>query len=147
MHCTIHNGKRGVAVAFLKPALTRKNLQVLTKAQVIQINFDGKKAVGVTYKQGRREQIVTAGRVILLLRLPFPNCYNVQGLVRWTPKNGACPHPRIERVGETCKTTCFIYLREANAQEGINHYLPPIQQLKQHGIILSIEKGCFAMAP
>ena len=48
VHCTIHNGKRAsAAVAFLKPALTRKNLQVLTKAQVIQINFDGKKAVGL----------------------------------------------------------------------------------------------------
>ena len=67
MHCTIHNGKRAsAAVAFLKPALKRKNLQVLTKAQVIQINFDGKKAVGVTYKQGRRKQIVTAGREVIL---------------------------------------------------------------------------------
>jgi choline dehydrogenase len=63
----IHGGKRRSASAvFLRPALTRPNLRVVTDAQVKRILFDGRKAIGVEYGAGKRalanaEVILSAG--------------------------------------------------------------------------------------
>ena len=67
---SIGNGRRSsTAVAFLRPALRRKNLEVRTKALARSILFDGRRAVGVEYHRGtevfrattRREVILAAG--------------------------------------------------------------------------------------
>lgn len=68
---TIKNGKRwSTAQAFIKPALSRPNLAVLTKAQVSKILIENKKATGIEYWdtkgnkkiiQCKREVIVSAG--------------------------------------------------------------------------------------
>ena len=67
--------RRGVrwstATAFLKPAMRRPNLRVLTNAHVKQLRFEGKRAVGVEFWQGdtlrsaaaRREVILAAGAI------------------------------------------------------------------------------------
>lgn len=48
--CTIKDGKRcGVARGYLKPAMHRPNLTVITKAEVSRVVFEGKTAVGVEY--------------------------------------------------------------------------------------------------
>ncbi|WP_372620406.1 GMC family oxidoreductase [Falsiroseomonas sp.] len=71
---TIHKGRRvSAARAFLKPAMTRKNLEVRTNARASRILFEGKRAVGVQYLaaagaplkevRARREVIVSAGTV------------------------------------------------------------------------------------
>ena len=66
------NGRRWSAVdAYLRPALKRSNLDVRTHAHVQRIDFDGRRARGVTYRtQGdvrqihaRREVILAAGTV------------------------------------------------------------------------------------
>jgi len=68
----IRNGKRvSAAVAFLKPALSRGNLEVRTNARACRILFDGKRAVGIAYVaarnappravRARREVIISAG--------------------------------------------------------------------------------------
>lgn len=59
---TIKDEKRhSTAQAFLKPALTRKNLTVITHAHTKRIIFDGKKAEGVEYYLGEKhEKIETA---------------------------------------------------------------------------------------
>ena len=61
------DGKRhSSAVAFLRPALERPNLSLLTNAKVAKVNLDGKTATGVTYVQEGEERTVTAtGEVIL----------------------------------------------------------------------------------
>ena len=59
------------ADAFLRPALSRSNLRVLTDAQATRILFDGVRAAGVEYRRGgelrraaaRAEVIVAAGAV------------------------------------------------------------------------------------
>ena len=153
VHCTIHNGKRAsAAVAFLKPALTRKNLQVLTKAQVMQINFDGKKAVGVTYKQGRREHTVTAGREVILSAGAFHSPQLLQcsgiGAVDTLKNRGITPIQELKGVGENLQDHLFYPISgEANAQEGINHYLPPLQQLKAAWNYFIHRKGVFCNGP
>jgi choline dehydrogenase-like flavoprotein len=59
MQMTLRNGRRwSAAAAYLRPALKRKNLTVLTGALVSQIDFDGKRAAGITYK--RRGKTITA---------------------------------------------------------------------------------------
>ncbi len=64
---TVRNGRRSsAAVAFLKPARGRDNLQVVTGALVHRILFEGSRAVGVEYSRGdRREQARVAGEVIV----------------------------------------------------------------------------------
>lgn len=71
---TIHKGRRvSAAVAFLRPAMQRKNLEVRTNARASRILFEGKRAVGIRYLaspdapprevRARREVIVSAGTV------------------------------------------------------------------------------------
>ena len=54
------------ATAFLKPASKRANLRVETKAQATAILFEGRRAVGIAYVQGRRHHEVRANREVIL---------------------------------------------------------------------------------
>ncbi|MEL0018679.1 MAG: GMC family oxidoreductase N-terminal domain-containing protein, partial [Rickettsiales bacterium] len=50
---TIRNGRRcSAAVAFLKPVLSRPNLELKTEALATRILFEGRRAVGIEYMQG-----------------------------------------------------------------------------------------------
>ncbi|WSB73032.1 GMC family oxidoreductase N-terminal domain-containing protein [Streptomyces decoyicus] len=69
-HLTQRDGMRcSTAVAYLRPALTRPNLEVLTGAQCTRILFDGDRAMGVELEQGgellqrraEREVVLSAG--------------------------------------------------------------------------------------
>ena len=64
---THKNGERhSTAKAYLTPHLSRPNLQVITGARATRILFDGKRAVGVEYRQGGALQQVRAAREVLL---------------------------------------------------------------------------------
>ncbi|MEQ9490637.1 MAG: choline dehydrogenase [Alphaproteobacteria bacterium] len=72
MHMTVKDGVRwSTANAYLKPALSRPNLTVETRALSHRVLLDGKKAVGIEYSQGgttktanaRREVILSAGSI------------------------------------------------------------------------------------
>jgi choline dehydrogenase len=66
-------GRRRASAArtYLRPAMKRPNLQVITQAQVHRILFDGKRATGVEFARGgvveqaeaRREVILSAGAI------------------------------------------------------------------------------------
>lgn len=69
---TAHKGFRwSTAKGYLKPARKRPNLTVETKAQTMRVLFEGKRAVGVEYKQGgevrqakaKAEVILSAGAI------------------------------------------------------------------------------------
>ncbi|HKT72929.1 MAG TPA: GMC family oxidoreductase N-terminal domain-containing protein [Steroidobacteraceae bacterium] len=64
---TIEAGRRvSAADAFLAPASRRANLRVLTGVQVDRVNFDGRRAVGVTARRnGEQLAFETRGEVIL----------------------------------------------------------------------------------
>ena len=65
-------GKRfSTADAFLKPAMSRSNLTVETKAFVTRILFEGKKAVGVEYLQDGALHQVKAGREVIICASAF----------------------------------------------------------------------------
>ncbi len=66
-HVTQKNGKRcSTAVAYLRPAEQRINLDVKTKARVVRIAFDGKKATGLIIRQGKEEKFIKANRGVIL---------------------------------------------------------------------------------
>ena len=64
---TLRKGRRwSAAAAYLHPAKRRRNLRVETGAMVDRINFDGKSAKGVTYRQGEKTITATANAEVLL---------------------------------------------------------------------------------
>ena len=64
---THKNGERhSAAKGYLTPHLARSNLQVITGARATRILFDGKRAVGVEYRQGGSLHQVKASREVLL---------------------------------------------------------------------------------
>jgi choline dehydrogenase len=64
---TIHDGRRlSAARAFLRPAMKRPNLRVITGAQVTGLTFDSARVTGVTYSRNGKEETVSAGREVIL---------------------------------------------------------------------------------
>jgi choline dehydrogenase-like flavoprotein len=64
---THRNGERcSAAKAYLTPALSRPNLQVITQAHTTRLLFEGRRAVGVEYRQGNALKQVRAQREVLL---------------------------------------------------------------------------------
>jgi choline dehydrogenase len=64
---TQKNGRRwSAADAFLKPAMTRPNLDVRTGVTVLGIELEGDRAVGVRLRKGRGAEVIRAEREVLL---------------------------------------------------------------------------------
>lgn len=64
---TIHKGRRlSAARAFLRPAMSRPNLRVVTAAQVTGLTFEGARVTGVTYSRRGKSVTVKAGREVIL---------------------------------------------------------------------------------
>jgi choline dehydrogenase len=62
----VHKGRRlSASRAYLRPAMTRKNLTVLTRALATGVTFAGTRATGVTYSRNGRNHRANAGEVIL----------------------------------------------------------------------------------
>lgn len=67
MDMTVHRGRRwSTAVAYLRPAMKRPNLQVRTRACVTRVRFEGQRAVGVTVADGTQLDELHAGREVIL---------------------------------------------------------------------------------
>ena len=153
VHCTIENGKRAsAAAAFLKPVLKRKNLTVLTRAQVTKINFEGKKAVGVDFKQGKRTKIAKARKEVILSAGAFhsPQLLQISGVgpAKVLKEAGVEVIHALKGVGENLQDHLFYPVSSAaKKQQGINHYLPPLAQLKAAWIYFVQNKGVFCSGP
>jgi 4-pyridoxate dehydrogenase len=64
---TIRNGRRcSTAIAYLRPAMTRPNLDVEVNALATKILFEGQHAVGVEYLQGNDRRVARAEREVIL---------------------------------------------------------------------------------
>ena len=64
---TQRRGRRwSAADAYLRPALRRPNLTVVTGAQVTRVLFDGRRAIGVAYRQGADEKLARCAREVIL---------------------------------------------------------------------------------
>ncbi|MGL4243127.1 MAG: GMC family oxidoreductase [Beijerinckiaceae bacterium] len=61
------NGRRwSAARGFLKPALSRPNLSLITHAETTRVIFDGRRAVGVEYRTKAGVKRITANREVIL---------------------------------------------------------------------------------
>jgi choline dehydrogenase len=66
-HVSVRDGVReSSASAYLRPAMTRPNLEVLTHAHATRVLFDGTRATGVEYLRRGARQVVRAHREVLL---------------------------------------------------------------------------------
>jgi len=64
---TIRNRRRcSAAIAYLRPAMKRPNLTIVTGGQVQRISFSGKRAVGVVFNRDGEARIARAQREIVL---------------------------------------------------------------------------------
>ena len=71
MDMIVKNGVRcSTANAYLKPALSRENLNVETHALTTRILLEGKKAVGVEYRKGGYLKQVRANKEVILWQAP-----------------------------------------------------------------------------
>ena len=100
----IGNRRCSAAQAFLSPILDRENLTVVTEAKALSIDFEGKKAIGVTYlRRGKKyhvkaacETIISAGAVQTPQLLQLSGIGNSEDLAL----NGIrCLHP-LKGVGK-----------------------------------------------
>ncbi len=70
------------AVAFLRPALSRANLTVLTDAHATRVLFEGTRAVGVEWASGRERHSARAAREVILAAgaLQSPQILQLSGI-------------------------------------------------------------------
>jgi choline dehydrogenase len=72
MDMTVDGGRRSSAAnAYLRPAMARPNLRVLTHALATRVVFEGRKAVGVEYTHGGTTHRVQANREVILAGGPI----------------------------------------------------------------------------
>jgi choline dehydrogenase len=66
-HLSVRNGVRcSTATAYLRPAMARSNLQVVTKARALRVVLDGHRAVGVDIFDGTQVRRVHAAHEVLV---------------------------------------------------------------------------------
>jgi 4-pyridoxate dehydrogenase len=94
---TIRKGRRhSAAVAYLRPALKRRNLTLLTRAHVTRVVLRGTRAVGVEYVRRGQKQQAVAGREVILCA----GAYHTPQLLQLS---GIGPADHLRRIGiETC---------------------------------------------
>lgn len=90
---TAHNGLRwSTAKGFLRPALQRKNLHLVTRAHLMRVVFDGKRAVGIEYRRaGKVHRVDAASEVVL--------CAGAIGSPQILQCSGVGPEALLKHVG------------------------------------------------
>ncbi len=79
MHMTVKDGVRwSTANAYLRPAMQRGNLTVITHAMTRQILVEGKRAIGVVYEKGGERQTVRCRREVLVASGPIGSPHLLQ---------------------------------------------------------------------
>lgn len=102
---TRHGRRCSAAVAFLNPARGRDNLQIITRAQVLRVELDGKRCTGVTYKdRSGREITVKANREVILSggAIGSPQILMLSGIgdPEQLKENGVTPKHALSGVGQ-----------------------------------------------
>ena len=80
---TVRDGVRwSAANAYLRPAMKRPNLRVVTHALATRIAFEGRRAIGVHYERGGGEHFVRARREVILCGGPInsPQLLKLSGI-------------------------------------------------------------------
>lgn len=151
---TIKDAKRySAAAAFLKPAMYRKNLTVLTHAPAKQILIENDKAVGVEYFTGKsttekafanKEVILSAGAFASPQLLMLSGIGDADEL----KKHNIVCKKNLAGVGKNLQDHLFSGVSALSNQEfGQNHHLKPLNQLKGLLKYVFTKKGVFTISP
>ncbi|RQS32709.1 MULTISPECIES: choline dehydrogenase [unclassified Burkholderia] len=116
MHMTVKNGVRwSTANAYLRPAMQRPNLTVLTHAMTRRIVMEGKRAVGVVYEQGGVQHTVRCTREVLVSSGPIGSPHLLQrsgiGPADVLSKAGIEVVHDLPGVGENLQDHSEIYIQ------------------------------------
>ncbi len=151
---TIKNGKRqSAAVAFLKPVLSRKNLTVFTDAHVQKLIIEKDEAKGIAIQVGKgNTQHIYASKEVILSAGSFasPEILMQSGIgdANELKTNGISCINDLSGVGKNLQDHLFYAVSAlSNTQEGQNHHLKPLNQLKALANYLIYKKGILTIGP
>lgn len=104
-HGGAKNGERcSAAAGYLHPVMQRPNLTVITKARATKILFEGKRAVGVAYRQGKQDKQLRATKEVILSAGTFqsPQILQLSGVGRPADitRHGIEMHHELPGVGQ-----------------------------------------------
>jgi len=116
MHMTVKDGVRwSTANAYLRPAMQRPNLTVITDTLVHNILFEGDRAIGVRYQQGARLADVFADAEVILSAgsIGSPTLLQRSGIGPENVLRRAGVDVRVDRagVGENLQDHLEVYLQ------------------------------------
>ncbi|WP_375055271.1 choline dehydrogenase [Zobellella sp. DQSA1] len=116
MHMTVKNGVRwSTANAYLRPAMSRPNLTVVTHALVHKVLLDGKRAVGVRYERNGQVQEAQVSKEVILSAGPIgsPHLLQLSGIgARETLEAaGIEPQHELPGVGENLQDHLEFYFQ------------------------------------
>ncbi|MDE3735416.1 MULTISPECIES: choline dehydrogenase [Pseudomonas] len=118
MHMTVKDGVRwSTANAYLRPAMERPNLTVVTHAMTRRILLEGKRAVGVEYDQGGQTHTVHCNREVLVSSGPIGSPHLLQrsgiGPTEVLRQAGIEVRHHLPGVGESLQDHSEIYIQYA----------------------------------
>ncbi|WP_292052335.1 MULTISPECIES: GMC family oxidoreductase [unclassified Brevundimonas] len=97
------NRRCSAAVAFLRPAMSRPNLTVLTHALASRVLLEGTRATGVEYRKNKRTHTLTARREVILSggAINSPQLLQLSGIgdAAWLREAGVNPLIDLPGVG------------------------------------------------
>ncbi|WP_018150765.1 choline dehydrogenase [Leeia oryzae] len=116
MHMTVKNGVRwSTANAYLRPAMQRSNLTVVTHAMTRQLILEGKRVVGVTYDRDGQTHTVRCRREVLVSSGPIGSPHLLQrsgiGPAEVLKKAGIEVKHDLPGVGENLQDHAEIYIQ------------------------------------
>ena len=92
---SIRGGRRSsTASAFLRPALKRNELRLISDAEVLRLTFDGRRCTGAVLRHGGEERIVKARREVVL-------CAGTVGSPHLLLRSGIGPGDELAALGVT----------------------------------------------
>lgn len=113
----VFRGRRlSAARAYLHPVMGREKLRVITRALTTRVLFEGKKAVGVEYRQGGRLHRASAKEVILCGgAINSPQLLQLSGVgnARELEALGIAPVHDLPGVGENLQDHLEVYIQYA----------------------------------
>lgn len=116
----IHRGRRlSAARAYLHPVMSRRNLKVITRALATRVLFEGRRAVGVEYAQGRTTTKVFGREVILCggaINSPHLLLLSGVGNAKALSALGITPVHDLPGVGENLQDHLEVYVQYACKQ-------------------------------
>ncbi len=154
LHFTIHQGKRhSSAQAFLKPALKRPNLKILSGIQVLRVLLSSDRATGVEVLKGKSVmEALYAEKEVILSAGAFnsPQLLMLSGIgeADELKSQGIELRHELPGVGKNLQDHLFYLIGcESNQEKGLNHYLKPQYKIQSLGNYLLRKKGPLTTSP